>query len=599
MQFTGAVAARDDLVRAHWRELLPTAYLLTGDQAAARQLVVRTLARRRPPIADRRTALDALVRAHRSRWRLTGRASIQGTPAVPWWSSPEAAAAAHQLADALDDLGRDDRTAVVLRWFEDLAPEQITALVPGADPEAAAGRLPVDPNVLPRRLDDLAGLCDAGTLDDDTVTAAVRGTRTRHTCQALLAVTAVAGLVAGGAWLPDTAPDPAATATATATPSRTTTAAELRGIFALPPRGALADDEDLLAQLRRRLDAEGATGADYRVLYADDVEGIRAVLMMHPGAGQMDLAWLTGPAGTAAARLDVHTVGFSTPFGSAGMAVSLPDPAAGTTRLVVLTEDGDTVRVSAGVDVDPATGAAGRTYVDVPSRGGVAATTLDRTSDAGIRLQVGRPGDLTEDIWPVSSTPVHLDVGTGGTGPPSRSGAPTAAAGAYASALSTVVAATGWAEEDLEVTVLGAGTLPAAAGGTLDVVSLAVVLPGGAVVTTTGTAAQTTAEDGSTVLSFGGGCGSTGYPAGTDIVDLVVAATCVDVGDAYTRTVVVAAPPGVRVVLGFPSSDETLVPELVDGFGWTTFLTREDPGTATAGTATFPVAGAGRDVLQQ
>jgi hypothetical protein len=598
VQFTGTVAARDDLVRAHWRELLPTAYLLTGDQATARQLVVRTLARRRPLVTDRETALRALVRTHRSRWQLTGRADIEGDAAVPWWSSPESTVAAHELADGLDLLDRDDRTAVVLRWFEDLPADQVTALVPGARPDEAAHRLPVDEAELSRRLDDLAARCDLGTLDDDAVTAAVRETTTSRTRRAVLAAGAVAVLAGVGVSVPAALPG---AGSQTARPTAATTAtAPLQGIFALPARGALADDDDLLVALRQHLTALGVPGAEYRVLYADEVDGLRIVLMFRPVGTRSALAWLTGPTGAPPADLDVSLSDDGGPSARTAVAVSLPDPAGRGTRLVVLTEDGNTVRVSPGVDVDPATGAAGRSYLGVPATDGIASTLVERSSDAGVRLLVGPPGELRDDVWPTSPGASFLvgDVHAG-TGPPSRSGAPTAASGAYASALSTVVAATGWAEEDLEVTVLGAGTLPAAAGGTLDVVSLAVVLPGGAVVTTTGTAAQTTAEDGSTVLSFGGGCGSTGYPAGTDIADLVVAATCVDVGDAYTRTVVVAAPPGVRVVLGFPSSDDTLVPELVDGFGWTTFLTREDPGTATAGTTTFPVAGAGRDVLQQ
>jgi hypothetical protein len=598
VQFTGTVAARDDLVRAHWRELLPTAYLLTGDQATARQLVVRTLARRRPLVTDRETALRALVRTHRSRWQLTGRADIEGDAAVPWWSSPESTVAAHELADGLDLLDRDDRTAVVLRWFEDLPADQVTALVPGARPDEAAHRLPVDEAELSRRLDDLAARCDLGTLDDDAVTAAVRETTTSRTRRAVLAAGAVAVLAGVGVSVPAALPG---AGSQTARPTAATTAtAPLQGIFALPARGALADDDDLLVALRQHLTALGVPGAEYRVLYADEVDGLRIVLMFRPVGTRSALAWLTGPTGAPPADLDVSLSDDGGPSARTAVAVSLPDPAGRGTRLVVLTEDGNTVRVYPGVDVDPATGAAGRSYLGVPATDGIASTLVERSSDAGVRLLVGPPGELRDDVWPTSPGASFLvgDVHAG-TGPPSRSGAPTAASGAYASALSTVVAATGWAEEDLEVTVLGAGTLPAAAGGTLDVVSLAVVLPGGAVVTTTGTAAQTTAEDGSTVLSFGGGCGSTGYPAGTDIADLVVAATCVDVGDAYTRTVVVAAPPGVRVVLGFPSSDDTLVPELVDGFGWTTFLTREDPGTATAGTTTFPVAGAGRDVLQQ
>ncbi|MSW63707.1 MAG: hypothetical protein F2825_02320, partial [Actinobacteria bacterium] len=99
-----------------WRELLPTAYLLTGSDAGARDLLVRTLARG-PRVED-------LVRVHLRR-RLARDTTIAGTSGDPWWLSAEDVATAGRSAAALDGLSRTERTAAVLRWHDGLPADRV------------------------------------------------------------------------------------------------------------------------------------------------------------------------------------------------------------------------------------------------------------------------------------------------------------------------------------------------------------------------------------------------------------------------------------------------------------------------------------------
>ncbi len=82
--------------------------------------------------------------------------------------------------------------------------------------------------------------------------------------------------------------------------------------------------------------------------------------------------------------------------------------------------------------------------------------------------------------------------------------------------------------------------------------------------------------------------------------DLVVAATCLVSGSAsFGHVTVVSAPRGAEVVLDTGAGDPTVTPTLVDGFGWTTEVRRQDFLTATVlDGAVYPVAGPGNDALQ-
>jgi len=593
------MAARDAVVRAHARDLLPTALLLTGDGAAARQLVVATLARRRgrpAAAADHHDAVAALVRTHRRRWR-TGEARLTAQLPAPWWAAPQDVAEGRALADALDALDRDERTAAVLRWFDDWRPEQVTALLPAVDLDALAARLPPD---LPRRLDGLAALTATPDADDDTLVAEVGRTATGRTRRAALAVAGTAALAAAAVWVPGAATGPAAPSpgTSTAGPTRTPEPVPPRGIYALTPRGSLVDD-GLLGRVQDRLAVEGIAGGRFRVVYGEDVDGVRVVLAAPSAAGATGLAWLTGPAGTDPADLEVTRADGSGPAGETAAAVTVRRPGLDGFVLVAVVADGVTVRVSPGIDVDPATGAAGRTFVELPSSGGAVTGLVDRSSDSGVQLQViGAPVAVQVQPTSAGSRPPVEDRSQR---VPSRSGAATASTDVVGAAVSTVAAATGWGPPDVDVVVLGSGVLTGPEGHIAQAVSVAVVLPSGAVVTTTTVLATWTGTDvdGTTTSSSTATCGSSGHPAGTDLASLVVAATCTfpDAAGDPTRVAVVSAPPGDRVVLDFAGGDPPLEPPLTDGFGVVADLPARGLATATTGSSVVPVAGPGQDVL--
>ncbi|MCO7221485.1 hypothetical protein, partial [Klenkia sp. PcliD-1-E] len=131
-----------------WRELLPTAFLLAGSDAGARDLLARGLVRG--------GGVDGVVRAHLRR-RLGREVVLAGAAEPAWWVSPADAAAAAELSGALAGLTRAERAAVVLRWFEDRPAAEVEAAVPGVDLPALPGRLGVPAAELPARLEVLAG----------------------------------------------------------------------------------------------------------------------------------------------------------------------------------------------------------------------------------------------------------------------------------------------------------------------------------------------------------------------------------------------------------------------------------------------------------
>ncbi|SDG25282.1 hypothetical protein [Klenkia brasiliensis] len=580
------MGTREDVARQRWRDLLPTAFLLAGDQASARELTTRTLADRRAR-AEHDALVDLLVLRHRRR-RWSGRASLRGETAGPWWASGADLADAADLADRLDALDPDARAAVVLRWYEDRSPARVAELLPGTDPDALAAQLPGD---LPRRLDVLAGLCGAGSWDDDQVADAVRSVAGRRTRRAGLAVAAAAALVAGAVLAPGPAPrgtGPTASPTRAAPPAG--------GVAAVAPRGALVTDAELVAGLQRRLGAADLPGADYLPLFVDDVEGVRVALMA-PTSPSGLLAWLTGPAGADPADLDV--VGNGDRPSAPAVAVVVPGEGARPARVVVLAEAGAGVTISAGVVVDPATGAVRPAVLDVPAPDGVAAVTLDRPDGYAVRVVVTPLGAATRDVVPATPGLLFFPVGPG-PDLPSRSGLPVATAGAAGATLSVITAATGWAEDDLDVRVLGSGLLPAPDGSTYEVVSVGAVLPSGAVVTATGVHRSVTVADGTTTTWSS--CGGSAYPAGTDLEELVVAATCSvrsDLASGAERTTVVFAPRDEDVVLDTGAGDPPVTAELVDGFGWTAELRSQDFRTATTPDgAVAPVAGPTNDALR-
>lgn len=133
----------EDFVRARTPALLRAAYLLTGEQHAAEDLVQAAFERtaRRWSRVERTGSADAYVRKvmyrlQVDRWRRRGRISEQVTATVPDRPAPEPYAHADTrlaLRTALARLTPRQRAVLVLRFYEDLG-EARTAEVLGCSP---------------------------------------------------------------------------------------------------------------------------------------------------------------------------------------------------------------------------------------------------------------------------------------------------------------------------------------------------------------------------------------------------------------------------------------------------------------------------------
>lgn len=120
-----------DFVRSHTRALLRSAYLLTGDQHLAEDLVQEALARTHRAWGRLRDAEHAAAYAHKvmyhaqvSLWRRRRVAEVlPGTlverPDAPTDDLAEAAAQRVMLRRALQALSPKQRSVIVLRYFED------------------------------------------------------------------------------------------------------------------------------------------------------------------------------------------------------------------------------------------------------------------------------------------------------------------------------------------------------------------------------------------------------------------------------------------------------------------------------------------------
>lgn len=130
-----------DLVARRGEALVRYAYLLTGDVAAAQDVVQDALVKvfvrvRTRPDADlaeayvRRAVVSVFIDGHRRRRRF---ADVQHLLAEPDAGSPPDAATRLDLHAALATLGPQERTAVVLRYFEDLTVPEIADAMGLAD----------------------------------------------------------------------------------------------------------------------------------------------------------------------------------------------------------------------------------------------------------------------------------------------------------------------------------------------------------------------------------------------------------------------------------------------------------------------------------
>ena len=128
----------EDFVAVRYRQLLRTAYLLTGAQHAAEDLLQTVLlkAMRRWSRIDEPVAYlrRAMVNQSASRWRRLGRRTELLTATVPdrpaAGDSADNVAARDELLTALATLPQRMRAVLVLRYWEDLS-EQDTAAILG------------------------------------------------------------------------------------------------------------------------------------------------------------------------------------------------------------------------------------------------------------------------------------------------------------------------------------------------------------------------------------------------------------------------------------------------------------------------------------
>ncbi|MPQ97123.1 hypothetical protein GB931_04120 [Modestobacter sp. I12A-02628] len=550
-------------VAEQWRPLLATAYLLTGAEAPAADLVTRALDRARPAVhrlpadadesARHEVALRGLVRAHlgRGRWPVRGDGLITGVAPDAWWVSPADAESARRTSAALDRLDRAQRLALVLRHHENLDPTQVGRLLAVDDPAGllvAAEREVGDPAQLPDGLEVMAARCTPRVLTDETARAGADAHRRSRRRRWGAALAAVLALVAAGVVLPDPSASPDAVAAGAATsrppeprspvPEPEFTLTEFGEVYGRT-RGPLATDETLLAgALARDVDDYGylgssGAGTERRVAYAGDVGGTRWVLVVSRGAQQLEGVWLRGPAGAAAEQLEPVYGTSLAPDGSTAVVDQGPD---GYTALV-LAAPGDQVAVSDGLDVAP-DGTVSRSYRQLTSDDGVATGAVDRPTGEGVRYTVTRDGRTSgpQYVTSVSGVPV-ADLAVGAP----RSGT-AVSPDTLSWPVQQVLSVTGWALADVDVSVLGSGPFPAEEGLLAEAAVVAVTLPGGAIVTvgTWRTSRQSSSSSGT--------CASAVHPAGTDLATLAVATRCPAYPNSGTVSesslVLTAVPPG-------------------------------------------------------
>jgi hypothetical protein len=348
----------------------------------------------------------------------------------------------------------------------------------------------------------------------------------------------------------------------TGTTGSAATVADLDAQFGTVPRGSLAGDPEVLAALLRAGDrgGSGPRVTDRRVVFAGDLAGLGWGLVVGLDAGSVVTEWWAGPPGDPLGTLPGapdrgnpgSMFGYLSPGGAAAVLGAGPD---GPVFLAVAGPD-QQVLVSDRVVVDP-DGRPRREYQLVEGRDGVAAISLPGAGASSVRYRVLRGERVVAEEaawgwWPWS------EPGLGPVPAPVRPGPGTPSQYAYEEAVRWLQWPTGLRTAELEVTVLWAGTVPTPAGRAADVLTLAAVLPNGAVLTSTAFA-ETIAPDGSAWSS--GSCGSSGHPAGTDPATLTVVARC-DVHDGSSSrfpqpasAVVVTAPTDVASVQLAPPGD--------------------------------------------
>ncbi len=406
--FGGFVAAR-------WADLEAVAAVATLDPQRAREATTAALVALRsrwaaaleegaPTAAARRELLARLAPPSRR---------PSGVPPEP---SPLAREAAEDPGDAVpaalfDCLAGETllvRAALAARSIWDASPVEVATLAGPAgtdlvaDVGTATGRLlgahrtaRADDGLGPadhRLEEDLANLVHrvAGTAPEPPDPSALVVERRRRVRRRSLvvggAVVAAAGVAGWAAVARSTG-----TSTAGATPSRTPTPAgpddpAWATTARWPPRGGLRTDYGVQALVVR------AT-PEARLLYADDVHGVRVVVVasplegLPPGDGTGLRAW-TAPAGTPAEQLVEMSLAYPGIFGADDVvALGVPRPS-GAVVLALTRPVVDSAELSVHVRPTPA-GEIERDWTSVPLEAGVGALLLESAPGSATRFRCG------------------------------------------------------------------------------------------------------------------------------------------------------------------------------------------------------------------
>ncbi|GAB4081413.1 hypothetical protein [Modestobacter muralis] len=527
----------------------PLAVLLTDDRADAEALVTTALAgRHREPTALRRAvaraaldaadrpapasplrdhgaaALDAALRALPRRTRVLAVVHLlDPVSAGELRAGPaETDAAVSALAA---ELGRQDARALAEREVLE-APFR----APGSPPPV---RRP-DRTPLPDRLRALAAGSElttgqAAALEQDG--GERRRSRRRTRLRVLAAVLTLAGLAA----LVRVVPSPGEEAAPV-------------DVFAGPPRGSLAGNAEFLAELQ----AQGWAGtdlatqpppADRRVVWAADVDGGRAALVVSGTDQDFAAAWFAGPSGAPPRGMRVQAVQLAP---DRTLPVALAAPVRGA--LVVVGAPGDQVQVSPRPEIT-ADGSVTRTSAPAATVDGVAVVELPQstpTDSPAVRFSVVRDGREL----PAGPLDVLTEPDPGPPWLPRLRPAPRPAAGDAAAGeqLRGLLGRLGQRADTSGTTVLWAGDLPGRDDRPVRTTLLAVPQLSGAVVVTApyGTPADLSGR------SDNDSCVTGVQPAGPPLRQRVVAVRC-DLGGP-TPVLLVVGPRGAGTVRLF---DET------------------------------------------
>ncbi|MPQ99060.1 hypothetical protein GB931_14240 [Modestobacter sp. I12A-02628] len=495
--------------------LLGTALLLTGDRAAAEELVQRALAR---GVRHPERLLQQLVAAYTGR-RVRLRAEQVLESAGPPPAEP-------QPARALRELPMAERAAVVLRHHAGLDAEATARLlgrptdrVGAATARAEQALLAVLPGEGFRRpgtartdgervqdaLAALAGGPGGWRLDTGQALADALARRRSGRRRVLGALLAAAVLLGVGVPLSRQLPGPPPAAAPAGAPDPPSVP-----VLVEPARGSLAGDADVVEAVRRR-DWPGMVAppvADRDVVFVADTPGGRVALVAGTVDDDVRGIWFTGPTGSPVAALTPHVPAGLGRDRPAALAVGAPD----AVTVVVVAAPGDRVEVSDRLQVGPR-GTVARVYTDAGAVDGTAVLGARSTAGGlGTSVRVLRGDQL------VSRSPVAWPDRPDVVAPPPALGALRVPAAppderAVAAALRETAVPLATEPADMAPAVLWAGAASASGGGAVVLVGRS---PGGGLVVTTW------ASRGPSVVP----CGTQTPPGDTRRERLTVARVC-------------------------------------------------------------------------